>query len=238
MKRERGNGPLIVSSHLTHKLELLTSRNKTSWVDFLEDELFNARGFIPKDDVATQTTEVIEMIISSLESHDEETWKLYISVLYWDEAPWLMLLVHAGDDTDFVMRGLLRTPTSYAQMQEHCAEQKNLLPTLLSATVYQLLRSHPKTHTLLIPEPYDITIRILHEMGKKYAGIIRVDSDGKKRTIVLRDATAFSLIWQKQKHCAEPIAGLCGGCLQVAYCSKECAAENWTFHRHECPRNK
>jgi len=240
MKRERGvDERLVVSSHLTHKLERLDNAGKQkSWLDFFEDQRKRVyKSLKEKPDLRRPTMGVIDSLIKQIGHALENNNDFYLSILYWDDIPWLLLLAYEGQDS-IMIRYLLRTPISYEHMQKRCAQQKNLLPTLLSVTVYGLLPVFPQMHRLEIPAPFDITVYILEQMEKDNPRIMSVVQQYWTRFVVLKDATAFSLLWQKQKHCAEPIAGLCGGCMQVAYCSRECQAENWAFHRHECDSGK
>jgi hypothetical protein len=235
MKRERVGERTVISSHLTHSFEYVDEMGQIKWLDFMQKEKRRATADILKK-VYTQTLAVIDYHLENL----SRGYRTYMSVLYWDDIPWLLMAVFPTKEpnADFLFRGLLRTPLSYEHMHTHCADQRNLLPTLFSVTGSTLMEMYPDVRRFNIPDPFEITVRILDQMEIDHIRSMRIDRCDRGLTIVVRDPVAFGLIWQKQKHCAEPIAGLCGGCLQVAYCSKECAAENWTFHRHECPRNK
>jgi hypothetical protein len=208
--------------------------NKEKWLEFLERE--NKKLGLIRDKALANASLIVLLYIDNLVTKPTE-W--YVSLIYYDEVvPWMMLLTIMEDNARMICRGFLKLPSSYAYTRERCGEGRNLLPTLLSISLYEMSRRET-VKTIAIPEPFAITRKILKEMEKDYSNVMELQriADGAV-IITLKDPDAFAAIWQTRKHCAEPIAGFCGGCAQVAYCSKVCQEENWPFHRHECLSKK
>jgi hypothetical protein len=230
-----------IGNHLSHTFVQLDYQSATFWIDFANKEKQKLSHFVHNAKIYTATKNVIDAMLETLQRslRDEYMDFQYLSILEYDHIPWI--IVHAyvdrqmDDDDQMYIDLIFRTPSSYEHMQTHCADGKNLLPTLISLTAEKMSERHTFSKVVIVA-PYQVTNRILTQMSAENPDIMYFIEHGYLSVIHILDAPAFKSLWKTRKHCPAPIAGFCGGCMQVAYCSKECAAENWAFHRHECPR--
>jgi hypothetical protein len=226
-----------VDEHLTHVFVELDEARAGHWITVFNAELAKLPRVVVREDVSRATKEVLSHLITALRRQFKPSVMEFLSMITYEGIPWIILHAYFDQETPnhMYIDYIFRTPSSYERVDVRCA--KNLLPTLFSLTAEKMSERHA-FQNVVVERPFNVTVNILKQMLVDNPGIMDITRTSSDMTLHLMDVEAFNTLWKRRKHCAEPIAGFCGGCLQVAYCSKECAAENWAFHRHECLSKK
>ena len=226
-----------VDDHLAHVFIELNEERAGHWITFFSAELDKLPRVVLRENVSRATKEVLSHLILALRRQFKTSDMEYLSMITYNGIPWIILHAYfdQGIPNHMFIDYIFRTTSSYEHVQTQCA--KNLLPTLISLTAEKMNERHAFSN-LVVDHPFNVTIGILKQMLVDNPGIMDITRTSSNMTLHIFDVPVFNSLWKKRKPCAEPIAGFCGDCMQVAYCSRECQAENWAFHRHECASGK